>query len=591
MNASTRFDTEVIGSLPILVEYLGRLKLAETIDKVVPWDGDVPLGTLTEVLVLNRLLNPKAMFRIDDWAQASGVAAYYGLEPNQLNDDRLGRALERLAAHTDTIQAPLVLQAVKGFDLDVSQIHYDLTSIEFYGAYEQAVVPAKPPDATPETPAEGTPANSAEGTPANSAEGTPANPTEGTTTPLEGAATSAPQPTYGRSKSGRKHVKQIQAGINVTGDGAVPVAHAAFDGNTAESTTYAENVRRLKEILPKSDLLYIADTKLDTQENLWEVVDAKGKFLCGGAFNVGLQQRFLKHYQDLQPVKYWPKSQEKWEPEERDQYQAFELKETLERIVDGKKQKHDYRVVFVWSESKERQEIKTRERHVAKIRAEFEAIERNLNRYTLKDEKTILRRLEKAKGLYSEGSLFDYTLAGKQGSYTLTWGQNAKALEEWKKLEGVFVLKTNLSSRKLPLGAALAKYREQINVEKRIGNLKGPLAVAPMFLEKPERIAGLLSVLVWALMAMSLMERAARKSLKGKPLYGLYPENRPSPAPTGPAILDCFSTLCIVIVQHKHTQSRHLAELTATQLKLLKLLGIPPSTLKAFKRSSGILGT
>ena len=551
MNASTLFDTEVIGSLPILVDYLDRLKLAEIVNQTVPWEGDVPLGTLVEVLVLNRLLNPKAMFRIDDWAQASGVAAYYGLKPNELNDDRLGRALERVATYTDAVQGPLVVRAVKAFELNVSQIHYDLTSIEFFGAYEQAATPEKP-------------------------------------TPEAAAEKSAPQPTYGRSKSGRKHVKQIQAGINVTGDGAVPVAHAAFDGNTAESTTHPDNVRRLKEILPKSELLYIADTKLDTVENLWEIVNAKGKFLCGGAFNVPLQQRFLKHRKELKPVKYWPKSQENLPPEERDQYQAFELTDRLERTVAGKKQKHAYRVLFVWSESKERQEVQTRERHVAKIRAEFEAIERNLNRYTLKDEQTIVRRLEKAKGMYSEGSLFDYTLAGKQGSYTLRWGQNSKALEEWKKLEGVFVLKTNMSTRKLPLGATLAKYREQINVEKRIGNLKGPLAVAPMFLEKPERIAGLLSVLVWALMVMSLMERAVRRKLKGKPLYGLYPENRPSPAPTGPAILGCFETLCVVIVKHKHTQSRHLAEPTAIQMKLLKLLGIPPSTLKAFKRSSGI---
>lgn len=366
------------------------------------------------------------------------------------------------------------------------------------------------------------------------------------------------------------------------------MAHAAFDGNTAESTTHPDNLRRLKEILPKSELLYIADTKLDTEENLWAVVDAKGKFLCGGAFNVGLQKRFLKNIKELKPVKYWPKSQAQRPPEERDEYQAFELTDRLERTLNGKQQKHDYRLLFIWSESKERQETTTRERHVAKIRGEFEKIERNLNQYKLKEEKMIIQRLEKAKSLYTEGSLFEYTLGGKAGGYTLTWGLNAKALAEWQKLEGVFVLKTNKSTRQLPLGAALAKYREQINVEKRIGNLKGPLAVTPMFLEKPERIAGLLTVLVWALMVMTLMERAVRRQLKGKPLVGLYPENRPSPAPTGPAILRCFATLCIVIVKQKHTQSRHLAALSAIQLKLLKLLGIPPSTLKAFKRSSGI---
>ena len=81
-----------------------------------------------------------------------------------------------------------VLQAVREFELDVSQIHYDLTSIEFFGAYEQAVAPEPSPSdtASAQAPAE------------------------------TGQAKSAPQPTYGRSKSGRKHVKQIQAGINVT---------------------------------------------------------------------------------------------------------------------------------------------------------------------------------------------------------------------------------------------------------------------------------------------------------------------------------------------------------------------------------------
>ena len=556
MNASTVFDAEVIGSLPLLVAYLDRLKLAETIDKSIPWEGGVPLGTLVEVLILNRLLNPCAMFRIDEWAQKSGVAAYYDLDPNDLNDDLLGRGLERLAKHGSLAQTALVLQAVREFDLNVSQIHYDLTSVEFYGAYERPAAAAAPSQA-------------------------PATPDTVKNNP-------APQPTYGRSKSGRKHVKQIQAGINVTGDGAVPVVHAAFDGNTAESTTHPDNIRRLKAILPTSELLYIADTKFDTEENFWAIVEAKGKFLCGGAFNVGLQGRFLKNIKELEPVKYWPKSQEKMAPEQRDEYKAFELTDHLERTVDGKKQKHDYRLIFVWSEGKERQEIETRERHVGKMRAEFEKIERNLNHYTLKEEKKIIQRLEKAKSMYAEGSLLEYTLGGEKGNYTLTWGMNTKALAEWQKLEGVFVLKTNESRSKLPTGDVLAKYREQINVEKRIGNLKGPLAVAPMFLEKPERIAGLLTVLVWALMVMSLMERAVRRKLKGKPMFGLYPENRPSPAPTGPAILRCFETLCIVIVKHKHTQSRHLAELSATQLKLVKLLGIPPSTLKAFKRSSGL---
>ena len=97
----------------------------------------------------NRLLQPKALFRVDDWAQSSGVAGYLGLEPGQLNDDRLGRSLERLARHAEQIQTALMLKAIREFDLDVSQIHYDITSVELFGAYEADLAEG----ATPPTPA------------------------------------------------------------------------------------------------------------------------------------------------------------------------------------------------------------------------------------------------------------------------------------------------------------------------------------------------------------------------------------------------------------------------------------------------------
>jgi len=200
MDAATRFDTQIVGSLPVITEYLDRLGIADAVNSAVPWEGDVPLGTLVEVMVCNRLLNPKALFRVDDWAQTAAVADYFELEPGQLNDDRLGRALERLATHADKVQGALVLSAIKHFQLDVTQIHYDITDVELFGAYELEV----PEGETPPT----------------------------------------PMPAYGRTKSGRKNVKQIQLGMNVTGDGGVPVAHMPLDGNAGESPTHLENLRR-----------------------------------------------------------------------------------------------------------------------------------------------------------------------------------------------------------------------------------------------------------------------------------------------------------------------------------------------------------
>jgi len=545
MDARTRFDTQNVGSLPVIAEYLDRLRIADHINNLVPWEGDVPLGTLVEVMICNRLLNPKAMFRIDDWAQRAAVTEYFGLEAGQLNDDRLGRALERIASHRDPVQSAAVLTALKEFKLDVSQVHYDITGIELYGAYEMELA-------------------------------------EGETPPK-------PMPAYGRTKSGRKNVKQVQVGVNVTGDGGVPIGHLPLDGNAAEAPTHLDNLRRLRAMLPRQKLLYIADTKLDTPENLLTVAAHGGQFLCGGAFSPQLKERFRKRRDKLRPVAYSPKSQQHLPPEERDQYKAFEMTDRVEGVIDGRKRKLKHRLIFVWSEAKQRQEEATRERHVAKIRAEFETIVRNLNKYSLKTEETIRRRLEAARAKYHEGDLFTYALTqDRRGRFDLQWKIDAKALQRRKHVEGVYVLKTNLSSRRCPLAKTLAKYKEQSGVERRIHHLKGPLAVAPMFLKNPERIAGLLCILMWALMIMALMERQVRRSLKGKPMYGLYPENRPSPAPTGPAILDGFESLCIVIIKEHGTTSRRLAQPTETQRSLLRLLGIPPDTLRTFKRRCGM---
>ena len=79
MEAATRFDTQIVGALPVITRYLEKLQLAETVDRLVPWEGEVPLGTLVEVPVVNRLLPPKAIFRVDEWARKAGVADYFGL--------------------------------------------------------------------------------------------------------------------------------------------------------------------------------------------------------------------------------------------------------------------------------------------------------------------------------------------------------------------------------------------------------------------------------------------------------------------------------------------------------------------------------
>jgi transposase len=545
VDARTRFSTRIVGGLPVVAAYLEEVGIGQIVNEVVPWEGEVPLGTLVEIFIVNRLLQPKALYGIGAWAERASVTEYYGVTAAELNDDRLGRALERIAKHGEAVQVPLVLSVIEKFRLKVNQVHYDISNAELYGAYERQLARLE----------------------------------------AEEGSDASPKPAYGRTKSGRKNVKQIQFGLNVVRDGAVPVGHLALDGNAAEAPTHLENLRLLGRILPKGKRLYTADSKADTPETLLSIAVSQGEFICSGVFQPHLKKEYLRLRKKMEEVDYCPKSQTDLPPEERDKYQVAEQWEKVEGIVDGRPVCLKYRTIYVWSEGKARQEAKTRERHLAKIREEFETVERNLNKYSLKTEEAIVRRLESARSKYREGSLFGYELKkGRSGKFRLTWGIDEKARKEQEALEGAYVLKTNLPKNAYPAGKVLGEYKQQIHVERRIGDLKGPLAVTPAFLEKPERMAGLLYILVWSLMVLALMERAVRRNLKGKPMYGIYPENRPSPAPTGRSILACFADLSIVIVKENGETQRRLCELSPVQQKLVKLLGIAPNRLRAFKR-------
>jgi transposase len=543
--AARQFDTQRVGALPVIALFCDKLRLGRTVDAAVPWEGEVPLGDLVEILLANRLLDPKPLYKLGSWATKATLADFYNLTEQQLHDDRIGMALERLADHGDKVQAALVLRAIQEFGLDVSQIHYDLSTVELYGDYSDHQE-AQADEATP-------------------------------------------RPTYGHSKSGRKDLKQIQFGINVTHDGAVPLCHRAFDGNAAETPTHLGNLQRLRELLPKGDLLYLADSKLDSKENLLAVVAAKGKFLCGAAMTVAMQDLFLSSAKDrLKPLDYAPKSQQDLPKEERDHYRGVELTEELKEYRDGQFLRCRCRLVFVWSESKARQEAATRQRHLDKIKETFEQTAKNLNRYSLKTEEAVRRRLEGARSRYGCGKLFAYEVGqDESGRLTLSWHVDPEGLARLEALEGVFLLKTNLAKTTHPTVEVLRTYRGQIQVERRIGNLKGPLAVAPMFLKNPKRMAGLLYVLVWALMVMALMERQVRRELGKRPMYGLYPENRPSKAPTGVRLIEAFEYLCVIQLTQGGRTTRHLGELDDTQREIIRLLQLTPEDLATFKRRCG----
>jgi hypothetical protein len=115
--------------------------------------------------------------------------------------------------------------AVEAFGIDISRLHWDMTSISMHGDYEQT---------------------------------------------QEGFAA----PRFGHPKD-RLDLKQVQAGIAVSGDGGVPVFHRAFDGGAGEVGQVIPMMKALQELATTRRMLIIGDTKLISYANL-AAMDADG---------------------------------------------------------------------------------------------------------------------------------------------------------------------------------------------------------------------------------------------------------------------------------------------------------------------------
>ena len=119
-----------LGALPVVAEFGRRLRIAEIVDELCPvrpvaW---ITHGEVIEALIANRLTAPAPMLRVQDWAAAMAVEEAYGIAPGLLNDDRIARALDAVAPQLDAITGGVGAAAVSEFGVDVSRLHWDLTS-------------------------------------------------------------------------------------------------------------------------------------------------------------------------------------------------------------------------------------------------------------------------------------------------------------------------------------------------------------------------------------------------------------------------------------------------------------------------------
>lgn len=540
-----------VGPLPLIRHFLDRMAFSRIVSSCLGVGRETPTHAQTlALLVQNILLSPSPLYRIAEWVAPFSATAL-GLNPAEkasINDDRVARTLDALVSvSARSLFFRMALHVIKQFEIDTARIHHDTTTVTFHGQY----------------------------------------------------ATSFAEPriTQGVNKDHRPDLKQLVFGLNVSADGAVPIAHEIYSGNQTDDTIHCSNVDYLRRLLGRDDFIYVADCKLATRKNLQHINSYGGKFVSVLPRTRTEDRLFRGQLREGLPARW----------------RRFLVVENKRRHNDppdvysttaAGPQKTDEGYRLVWCRSSQKAEHDTAAREVALRRAEAELFDlaarvntrAPCNRSSiLRAAKAIVQKLQCKPFLQlkvgTETRIAIQRLRrGRPGKndpvrqirsriFRLEYKRVKEAIRAESRTDGVFPLVTNLPPRRVSKKELLLIYKYQPYVEKRHSLLKTELEVAPVYLKKPRRAAGLVHAAFLAMMLDALIERALRKGMIRKHLKTLpiLPEGRPSKTPTTARLLEMFSRVCWYEFERGDETVTFPIELTPLQRELLKLLEVDPA--------------
>jgi len=516
-----------LGALPVVAQFGRRLRIAEIVDELCPvrpvaW---ITHGEVIEALVANRLTAPAPLLRVAERAAAMAVEEAYGIAPRLLNDDRIARALDAIAPQLDAIVGGVGAAAVSEFGVDVSRLHWDLTSISLYGAY---------PEADPEYPA----------------------------------------PRWGHPKDRRPDLKQVQTGLAVSGDGGIPVFHRPYSGGAAEVAQVAGAMTALKQIAGPRPFLLVGDSKLISYANA-VAMNAQGVGfvapLAASRVPAGL---FAALAPGAGTAVDYTAERDAGKPAARGGYRILE---------DGGMDLHGprrtdppvlLRRILVYSPANAEGQAKARARKLATATEELDRLVRTAGTRFHPAADAVAARVKTIATRRRVGAYLRTAITwDATGKPVLSWHFDQAAIDAEAAADGWYALLSNLAPDQASAAEIFLRYKGQHVVERRYGEFKGPLAVTPLFLKTSRRIAALITVICLALLIFCLIERQVRNALAphGGKMTGL-PGYRLTPArPTGRTIFMVLGDLRLIPAHDGNPAT--IPKPTEVQARLLDLLG------------------
>ena len=272
--------------------------------------------------------------------------------------------------------------------------------------------------------------------------------------------------------------------------------------------------------------------------------------------------------------------------------QAFEISQKVENM--GKDWQE--RRIVVRSVNYADSQIKKLENNISKTQEELSKV------FTKKSGRTHPKNMEdateKANHILSKNGVSDFisykvletikertigAYGGKPArienkkTYQIDYHIVDKKLEKHKELLGWRVYATNAKEEKLNTIQAVECYRSEYKIEHTFNKLLNKItALVPIYLQKENRVKGLIRLLLLALKFESIIQNQARKTLDGKEIKGVYPgnPNRVTKNPTTKLLLYPFREISLIFLKNEQGKVfTQLLPLNNVQESIINLLG------------------
>lgn len=437
-----------LGALPVLHALLRTLQVDQIINRHCPSKATLDHGTVTMVLVLNRLMFPLPLYRLADWVGRTALVHRLGLSANLFNDDRLGRTLDALYPHLEAIWLDIVEVALLKADVDLSVIFYDLTAFIAQGAYSKSQVVD-----------------------------------------------------FGFAHNTPMDKRKFKLGLNVTADGGIPWLYHLWSGRTADQTTVAQNMTNLAHWLrqhgqPLDETLLVADRAMLSDE-LALAYDQQGL-----RYLIGLRCLRKEH----RALVVGPTAEQFLALPLGEASSPGDWGHGCTVVFTHEGQTVSHKGMVVLSGSLREALRQTRQEQLADVEKQLRQIRAEIGQPRRRTLKAVQRRVNGCLNRSPVKQLIQVTVyETPTGQINCHWQIDPCALHQAEQKDGRYLIVTNDWSLSYPEMFRL--YRQKDQVEKRFHVCKSDLQVSPVYLHQDQRIAAMLFINMVALLAYTLLER------------------------------------------------------------------------------------